>query len=93
MQSIKRNWGFIAVVFLAFVLGMLINGQRVESQSGQAGRYLLCEGHYSHYSTVSNVSLDSVSIFKIDTVTGKAWYFTSGVTKDDEMVKFWVPIE
>ena len=89
MQGIKRNWGFIAVVFLAFVLGMMVNGQRAESQNGQVGRYQLCSAEYEG-GTDSGEVFKFDAVFKIDTTTGTTWMYAN-LPVDGKRVRKWVP--
>jgi hypothetical protein len=96
MQSIKWNWGIIAVVFLAFVLGMTVSGQRAESQGGDVGVYQLVIGEYG--SVVKDnpegepYNVTTPGVFKVNTATGQCWLYTYGVVGGDVLAG-WMLVE
>ena len=48
----------------------------------EIGRFQIIQGFYAIPTPRGNM-LDEKTVFKIDTVTGEAWFFSPRITKDD----------
>jgi len=88
----------VAPVLLCAVLYALLLRARgvVPVRADPVGRYVLVEGHFSHASLYTQgdkqFEIPSQGIFKIDTVTGKTWLYSS-VAVDGKDDSTWQPIQ
>ena len=74
----------ILVLVLSFFFVTLLRGEEKIATSG--GRYQLLQGTYTQFISPSEGrgrSQEIKTIFKIDTETGKTWYFYSSPTIKD----------
>ena len=75
----------------AFVLAamVLMPAFPSDQSSAQAGRYQLFEGEYRIGSVPDDAITSGKDVFRIDTATGKAWVYMTGIDENRESFEFW----
>jgi hypothetical protein len=89
----KKNvvLGMMFVFVFSFFLITASQGEEKVATSG--GRYQLFQGTYTVNNAVTGTATEYKTVFRIDTETGKTYYFDSRVWKSGQGVEYWVEIK